>query len=104
MSKECSRAQTSRRSSRSRGRRQPRTVHKSATTCLTVSVHRSRTRLLVLLLALLAFVVVSALLYQAGMARLEGKSRTFLEALEWSAESLSTTGYGYDSHWTHPAM
>lgn len=38
------------------------------------------------------------------MARLEGKQRTFLESLEWAAESLSTTGYGYDNHWTHPAM
>ena len=25
-------------------------------------------------------------------------------SLEWAAESLSTTGYGYDSHWNHPLM
>jgi Trk K+ transport system NAD-binding subunit len=67
-------------------------------------VHRSRARLLALFVALIAFVLVSALLYQGGMARLEGKPRTFLESLEWAAESLSTTGYGYDSHWSHPAM
>ena len=67
-------------------------------------MHRSRTRLFVLLVALVAFVLLSALLYEIGMARLEGKPRTFLESLEWAAESLSTTGYGYDSHWTHPAM
>jgi Trk K+ transport system NAD-binding subunit len=67
-------------------------------------VHQSRTRLLILMLALIAFVIVSAFLYQLGMARLEGKQRTFFEALEWAAESLSTTGYGYDAHWSHPAM
>ena len=67
-------------------------------------MHRSRTRLFVLLVALLAFVILSALLYEIGMARLEGKPRTFLESLEWAAESLSTTGYGYDNHWSHPAM
>src|SRR5207302_8323709 len=26
------------------------------------------------------------------------------DAIEWAAETLSTTGYGYDSHWSHPAM
>lgn len=56
------------------------------------------------MLALIMFVIVSALLYQAGMARLEGKPRTFMDALEWAAETLSTTGYGHDSRWTHPAM
>ncbi|HEX9163608.1 MAG TPA: NAD-binding protein [Thermoanaerobaculia bacterium] len=67
-------------------------------------MHRSRVRLLVLLLGLLAFLIVSAVLYQAGMARLEGKPRTFMDSLEWAAESLSTTGYGRDNRWTHPAM
>ncbi|HEX7420260.1 MAG TPA: NAD-binding protein [Thermoanaerobaculia bacterium] len=67
-------------------------------------MQRSRTRLFVLFAALVAFVIVSALLYEVGMSRLEGKPRTFMESLEWAAESLSTTGYGYDSHWTHPAM
>jgi len=49
-------------------------------------------------------VVVSAFLYMWGMAALEGKHRSFWESLEWAAESLSTTGYGYDSHWSHPLM
>jgi Trk K+ transport system NAD-binding subunit len=53
---------------------------------------------------LLAFLIGSSLLYQAGMARLEGQPRTFWESIEWAAETLSTTGYGYDSHWAHPAM
>ena len=67
-------------------------------------MHRSTRRLLALAVGLLAFVIGSALLYQFGMAELEGKSRTFWDAIEWAAETLSTTGYGYDSHWSHPAM
>ena len=65
---------------------------------------RSTRRLIGLTAGLMIFVVVSALLYQAGMLHLEGKSRTFWEGLEWAAETLSTTGYGADSHWEHPAM
>lgn len=65
---------------------------------------RSRTRLLWLIVGLVLMVVVSALLYMWGMAALEGKPRTFWESLEWAAESLSTTGYGADSRWRHPAM
>jgi Trk K+ transport system NAD-binding subunit len=67
-------------------------------------VRRSRKRLLILLLGLVLMVAVSALLYMWGMAVLEGKHRTYWESLEWAAESLSTTGYGYDSHWSHPLM
>jgi Trk K+ transport system NAD-binding subunit len=61
-------------------------------------------RLVFLIVGLIAFVLLSALLYQAGMSRLEGKPRTFLQALEWSGETLSTTGYGADSRWSHPLM
>ncbi len=67
-------------------------------------MRRSRKRLLYLFLGLILTVVVSALLYMWGMAVLEGKHRTYWESLEWAAESLSTTGYGYDSHWGHPLM
>jgi Trk K+ transport system NAD-binding subunit len=67
-------------------------------------VRRSRKRLLYLFLGLVLTVVVSALVYKWGMAGLEGKHRTYWESLEWAAESLSTTGYGYDSHWSHPLM
>ncbi|HYM60948.1 MAG TPA: NAD-binding protein [Thermoanaerobaculia bacterium] len=67
-------------------------------------MQRSRRRLLALIIGLIAFLIVCALLYEIGMARIEGKPRTFWESLEWAAESLSTTGYGYDSHWSHPAM
>lgn len=65
---------------------------------------RSARRLIALSVGLAVLVVLSALLYQVGMLHLEGKSRTFWEGLEWSAETLSTTGYGADSHWSHPVM
>src|SRR5437660_6371956 len=67
-------------------------------------MHRSQRRLIALAIGLTAFVIGSALLYQAGMARLEGKPRTFWKAIEWAAETLSTTGYGFDNHWNHPAV
>ena len=65
---------------------------------------RSQKRLLALLASLLAVLIVSALLYMVGMDRLEGKPRGFWQALEWAAETLSTTGYGADSTWQHPLM
>lgn len=65
---------------------------------------RSTPRLILLILGLIAFLIVSAWVYQIGMARLEGKPRTFWQALEWAGETLSTTGYGADARWTHPAM
>ena len=65
---------------------------------------RYRLRLLIFIGGLLMVLLVSALVYQVGMARLEGIDRTFWESLEWAAETLSTTGYGYDEHWTHPWM
>ncbi|HET7435205.1 MAG TPA: NAD-binding protein [Thermoanaerobaculia bacterium] len=67
-------------------------------------MQRSQRRLIALIAGLVAFLVASALLYQLGMARLEGKPRSFWAALEWSGETLSTTGYGADAHWAHPAM
>src|SRR5215218_8104932 len=67
-------------------------------------MRRSRRRLVFLILGLLLTVLASAVLYQWGMASLEGKPRTFWQSLEWSAETLSTTGYGADSRWSHPAM
>jgi len=65
---------------------------------------RSQKRLLALAAALTLLLVVTALLYMAGMAYLEGKPRNFWDALEWAGESLSTTGYGADSSWRHPLM
>lgn len=67
-------------------------------------MRRSQKRLLALLASLVAVLVVSALLYMVGMAELEGKPRGFWQALEWAAETLSTTGYGADASWRHPLM
>jgi len=55
-------------------------------------------------MVLLVAVLASTLLYEVGMARLEGKPRTFWQAFGWATETLSTTGYGSDSQWSHPAM
>ncbi|HYL04883.1 MAG TPA: NAD-binding protein [Thermoanaerobaculia bacterium] len=65
---------------------------------------RSRRRLLSLLAAVPVLVVLLALLYQAGMAALEGQRRGFWDSVLWSASTLTTTGYGLDHHWRHPAM
>ena len=67
-------------------------------------MRRSTRRLIALAAGLTVFVIASALLYQEGMARLEGHPRSFWDSLEWAAESLSTTGYGADSRWSHPLM
>ena len=65
---------------------------------------RSQKRLLLLLAALPVLLVAAALLYMLGMSALEGESRGFWKALEWAAETLSTTGYGADHTWRHPLM
>lgn len=65
---------------------------------------RPSRRLALLVIGLLLFVIVTAFLYQLGMARLEGKPRTFWQAFEWAGETLSTTGYGADAKWSHPLM
>jgi Trk K+ transport system NAD-binding subunit len=67
-------------------------------------VRRSRRRLAALVLGLLLTVLTSTFLYMWGMAGLEGKPRDFWQSLEWAGETLSTTGYGADSSWHHPAM
>ena len=67
-------------------------------------MRRPAQRLALLVLGLIAFVIITAVLYQIGMARLEGKPRSFWQAFEWAGESLSTTGYGADSEWSHPLM
>jgi len=68
------------------------------------AMQRSSRRLVLLVFGLIAFIVVTAVVYQAGMARLEGKPRTFWQAVEWASETLSTTGYGADARWAHPLM
>jgi hypothetical protein len=65
---------------------------------------RSRNRLFILIGSLVVFLASVSLLYQLGMSHLESKPRTFLQAIEWAADTFSTTGYGRDTHWSHPAM
>src|SRR3989337_230983 len=65
---------------------------------------RSQIRLLALLGVVILLLLVTAILYMAGMIYLEGKPRGFWDALEWAGETLSTTGYGADSSWRHPLM
>lgn len=65
---------------------------------------RSQKRLLILVAALLVVLFASAVLYMAGMRMLEHQPRDFWTALEWAGETLTTTGYGADAHWTNPLM
>lgn len=67
-------------------------------------MRRSRRRLLLLILTLPFLVLAFALIYMTGMAWLEDKPRTFWQSVEWASETLTTTGYGADSRWQHPAM
>lgn len=67
-------------------------------------MRRSTRRLLFLIIALPLAVIMLAALYSAGMTHLEGRPRDFLSALEWASETLTSTGYGADNHWEHPAM
>src|SRR5436190_8621445 len=67
-------------------------------------MQRSQKRLLLLIAALPVLVLVTAVLYMLGMDLLEGRPRTFWEAVQWSAGTISTTGYGPDTFWHHPGM
>ncbi|MCH9650420.1 MAG: NAD-binding protein [Deltaproteobacteria bacterium] len=65
---------------------------------------RLKRRLLWLFLTLPALVLLMGGLYMVGMGTLEKEPRTLLESLQWAAETLTTTGYGLDGRWSHPAM
>lgn len=65
---------------------------------------RTTRPLLLVSLALILVLALSTVLYDLGMTHLEGKPRTMLESMAWATETLSTTGYGADSKWSHPAM
>lgn len=65
---------------------------------------RSTRRFALLVSVLPAAVLVFGALYWLGMNYLEEAPRSFLESLQWASETLTTTGYGNDSHWTHPAV
>ncbi len=65
---------------------------------------RSYKRLLFLMLALALLVILTAALYMLGMHYLEERPRGFWDALQWAAGTISTTGYGPESSWSHPVM
>lgn len=65
---------------------------------------RSTKRLFALLALLPAAVLLLGTIYMLGMTYLEGTPRTFLQGIQWASETITTTGYGADSRWTHPAM
>ncbi|MBK8893122.1 MAG: hypothetical protein IPN64_03410 [Propionivibrio sp.] len=69
-----------------------------------MNLKRSTRRLLMLLALLPAAVLILGTIYMLGMEHLEGTPRTFLESLQWASETLTTTGYGADSHWNHPVV
>jgi Trk K+ transport system NAD-binding subunit len=57
-----------------------------------------------LILLLTTVLLLSSVAYMAGMHIFEGKERTFWQAFEWAAETISSTGYGNDGNWEHPLM
>jgi len=65
---------------------------------------RSSKRFLSIVALLPLIVVLLALIYMVGMDWLEGRPRTFLQSLQWAAETMTTTGYGADNAWRHPVM
>ncbi len=65
---------------------------------------RSHNRFIILLAALIVLLLVMAMLYMLGMEFLEGKPRDFWQSLLWAAGTTSTTGFGGDTTWQHPAM
>ena len=69
-----------------------------------IRLKRSTKRLLVLIALLPAAVLVLGAIYMVLMGSLEGAPRTLLESLQWASETLTTTGYGNDSHWKHPLV
>jgi len=67
-------------------------------------MHRSTRRLAILIAATPVTLLFISWLYMLGMSYLEHEPRTFLQSLEWAAETVTTTGYGRDAEWSHPAM
>ena len=67
-------------------------------------ITRSTQRVIALLLLTPTIVLILGFLYMLGMTYLEGQPRTYLRSVMWASETLTTTGYGSDNQWTHPAM
>jgi Trk K+ transport system NAD-binding subunit len=54
--------------------------------------------------SLVCVILLYALVYQAGMTRLEGDDLSFFRSLQTVVETMTTTGYGADSPWRSPLM
>ncbi|MGD8680304.1 MAG: hypothetical protein PVJ33_08030, partial [Lysobacterales bacterium] len=67
-------------------------------------MRRSTRGLLLLLIIVPLTLLLFGLLYMVGENMLEHHDRDFWTSLEWAAETLTTTGYGADSQWSHPLM
>jgi len=67
-------------------------------------MRRSTRRLMILLASLPVAVFMFGLIYMLGMHYLEGAPHSLGHSLEWSAETLTTTGYGADNQWHNPVM
>ncbi len=61
-------------------------------------------RLLLLIALVPCLILIGGVIYMVGMNLLEGEQRTFWDSIQFAAETLSTTGYGGDSKWSHPLM
>jgi hypothetical protein len=69
-----------------------------------LKLKRSTQRLLLLFALIPTAVLLLGALYMLGMEYLEGTPRSFLQSIQWASETLTTTGYGGDNRWEHPAM
>jgi Trk K+ transport system NAD-binding subunit len=69
-----------------------------------LKLKRSTQRLLLLLALIPTAVLLLGTVYMLGMDHLEGTPRSFLQSIQWASETLTTTGYGGDNRWEHPAM
>jgi Trk K+ transport system NAD-binding subunit len=65
---------------------------------------RTRRHGIYYILAVVVMVLLYTVLYQYGMAYLEGVQRGFFESLHVVVESITTTGYGEDAPWSTTPM
>ena len=67
-------------------------------------MRRSTRRLLVLLATVPALLFLFAWIYMLMMEHVEGSPRSFGHAVEFVSETITSTGYGADSHWSSPLL
>ncbi len=61
-------------------------------------------RILALVLVTLSLIILLSFLYRWGMYMLEGRTRTFLQSLEFVIQTMTTVGYGQDAPWSSSWM